>query len=249
MTQAPNRTITARNLDSYSTPWGVEHYIQQKGLWTIEQQLVSEFMPAPPATMLDIGCGAGRTTVGLARLGYDVIAIDLAEALLVHARRRFPAFDFRTMDATALSFADASFDAALFSYNGIDCIFPVAARQRCLLETFRVLKPGGTFICSSHNFVGAIFSGGYWYLRGYFNALRTLVQQRRNPYLRDWYVRYDDPSGTQFLYSAPPGRTVDQLQGAGFIVVDVRGATGQRQPGRVRRREQHVYFVARKPPS
>jgi hypothetical protein len=28
---------------------------------------------------------------------------------------------------------------------------------------------------------------------------------------------------------------------------DLRGAAGQRQPGRVRRREQHMYIVARKP--
>lgn len=248
MTPGLNAT-TALNLDHYASPWGVDHYIQQEGLWDIERQFVTEFMPAPPATVLDIGCGAGRTTVGLARLGYHVIAIDLAEALLAHARHRFPALDFRTMNATALSFPDAMFDAALFSYNGIDCIFPVAARQQCLAEVFRVLKPGGTFIFSSHNFVGAIFSGGYWYLRGYINAVRTLVHQRRNPHLREWYVRYDEPGGTQFLYSAPPGRTVDHLQRAGFTVVDVRGASGQRQPRRIRRREQHVYFVARKPSS
>jgi ubiquinone/menaquinone biosynthesis C-methylase UbiE len=247
MTPAPDLTITGRNIDHYATPSSVDEYTRQEGLWDIERRLVTEFLPGPPAALLDIGCGGGRTTVGLAQLGYNVIAIDLSEALLAHARRRFPAIDFRLMDATALSFPAATFDAAQFSYNGIDCIYPVAARERCLAETFRVLKPGGTFILSSHNHVGSIFSGGYWYLRGYMNALRTLAQQWGNPHLREWYVRYPEQGGGQYLYSAPPARTIDQLQRAGFTVVDVRGATGQRDPGRVRRREQHVYFVARKP--
>ena len=241
--------VVKQNLANYASAWSAAEYTREDGLRPIEQQLIAEFMPLPPAGILDVGCGAGRTTIGLLQAGYSAIAIDLSAELLALARRRYPHLDFRQMDATDLAFPANTFDAALFSYNGIDCIYPVAGRERCLAEVFRVLKPGATFIFSSHNLVGAIFSGGYWYVRGYLNAMRTLARQRRNPLLREWYVRYEDPGGAQFLYSAPPGRTVGQLRRAGFSVTAVRGATGQRQPGRVWRREQHVYFVARKPSS
>jgi hypothetical protein len=151
------------------------------------------------------------------------------------------------MDATRLQFADASFAAALFSYNGIDCIYPVAARHRCLAEVFRVLVPGGIFLLSSHNLIGSVFSGGYWYARGYWNAAKLFARQWRNPLVREWYVRYEDGGGPQYLYSAPPNYTVRQLEDAGFSVVAVRGVTGERRPTAIRMHQQHVHFVARKP--
>jgi ubiquinone/menaquinone biosynthesis C-methylase UbiE len=239
--------VTGQNLANYDSAWSTVEYTREDGLRPIEHALVDEFFPKPPATVLDIGCGAGRTTIGLANAGYRPTAIDLSSTLLAIARQRHPELDFREMDATRLGFGERSFDAALFSYNGIDCIYPVAGRSRCLSEVFRVLKPGGTFILSSHNAVGAVFSGGFFYLRGYLNALHTLALQRRNPYLGEWYLRYTDPGGDQFLYSAPPRATIRQLENAGFTVVDVRGSSGERRRPRVDQREQHVQFVARKP--
>jgi ubiquinone/menaquinone biosynthesis C-methylase UbiE len=239
--------VARTNLANYESAWSAAEYARERGLRPIERQLVDEFVGHPPARVLDIGCGAGRTTIGLADAGYETVAIDLSRSLLGLARRRFPSLDFYEMDAAALAFADRSFDAVLFSYNGIDCLHPVAARERCFAEAGRVLKPGGTFIFSSHNLIGAVFSGGYWYWQGYLNAARFLVKQWGNPHLRDWYARYDDGGGAQLLYSGPPGRTIAQLERAGLRIVDVRGATGERRPGAVRRRQQHVYFVARRP--
>jgi ubiquinone/menaquinone biosynthesis C-methylase UbiE len=239
--------ITDRNLANYDSPWSAAEYAREDGLRAVEQQLIAEFFPRPPATVLDIGCGAGRTTIGLAREGYTPLAIDLSPTLLALARQRYPHLEFREMDATRLACADASFDAALFSYNGIDCIYPVAGRRQCLQEVFRALKPGGVFVLSSHNALGAVFSGGYFYLPGYRNALHTLALQRGNPYLREWYLKYDDPGGDQYLYSAPPRATVAQLRAAGFAVLAVRGSSGERRAGRVTRREKHVHFVARRP--
>ncbi len=239
--------VVQNNLANYASAWSAIEYTREEGLRAIEQQLIGEFFPGPPAKVLDLGCGAGRTTIGLARAGFEPTAIDLSPELLELARRRYPDLAFDCMDATELSFPDGSFDAALFSYNGIDVIYPVLSRRRCFDEVRRVLRPGGVFIFSSHNAVGALLSGGFFYPRGYVNALRTLFEQRRNRYLTEWYWRYDDPGGTQFLYSAPPSRTVAQLADAGFEALAVRGSFGERRPGRVRFREQHVHFVARRP--
>lgn len=241
-----DRSITDQNLANYDTAASVAAYTREEGLRPLEAELVDAAFPAPPATVLDLGCGAGRTTGDLARRGFQVTAIDLSRGLLAEARRRYPDLDFREMDATRLDFPDASFDAAFFSYNGIDCIYPVAQRERCMAEVHRVLKPGGVFLLSSHNWLGAVFSGGYLYLRGYANALRMLAQQRGNRLLREGFWLYRDEGGDQHLYSATPGNTVRQLQDAGFEVAEVVGYHRSLPAQRVRIRSQHVHFVARK---
>jgi SAM-dependent methyltransferase len=239
--------VTRANLENYASDWSIEEYSREDGLRAVETELVTEYFPTPPAQVLDLGCGAGRTTGDLARRGFSVTAVDLAPRLLEAARERHPGLDFRVMDATALEFEDASFDAALFSYNGIDCIHPVEQRVRAMAEAFRVLRPGGVFVLSSHNLVGAIFSGGYFYPTGYWNAVRFLFSQLGNRLARSWYLRYRDGGGVQYLYSAPPGRTVAQLQSVGFQVVALRGYQRNLEPGFIRRRVQHVHFVAKKP--
>lgn len=239
--------MTAVNLAAYDSPASVRAYGQRRGLFAVEDALVTAYFPPAPARILDLGCGAGRTTVVLHRRGYRVTGIDLSDALLAEARRLAPELDVRRMDATELAFEDGTMDAVLFSYNGIDCLHPVSARQRCLAEVRRVLRAGGVFVLSTHNAMGAIFSGGYFYPRGYLNAARWLWQQRGNPYWREWYWRYEDVAGPQYLYSAPPSRTIQQAEAAGLELVEVRGATGERRRGRIARHEQHVYFVLRRP--
>jgi SAM-dependent methyltransferase len=239
--------ITRSNLANYGTPWSLAEYTREEGLRPIEAALVDEFFPPAPAAVLDLGCGAARTTIGLAQRGFRPTGIDLSEMLLARARQRHGALDFQVMDATRLAFRDACFDAALFSYNGIDCIYPLATRLQCLAEVLRVLKPGGVFLFSSHNLIGTIFSGGYHYLRGYWNAARLLLMQCANPAAREWYIRYRDGGGVQHLYSAPPGHTVCHLEQVGFRLLTVCGDGGERRPRAVLMHHNHVHFAARKP--
>ncbi len=47
---------------------------------------------APPAHLLEVGCGPGKATLPLARLGFHITAIELGESLAAEARRNLAAF-------------------------------------------------------------------------------------------------------------------------------------------------------------
>ena len=240
--------VNRENLANYATAWSVSEYTRSRALTPWEARQVAAHFPAAPARILDLGCGAGRTTIALAAMGHQVVGIDLADRLLEEARRLAPGIEVRHMDAAQLTFDDGSFDAALFSYNGLDCLYPLATRERCLREVHRVLKPGGVFLLSSHNVLGASFSGGFLYVRGWINALGFVRRQLREPLAREWYLAYEDGGGVQHLYSAPPERTVGQLIAAGFARVELSGRDGTTDRTRVRWHEAHPQFVAWRAP-
>jgi SAM-dependent methyltransferase len=67
-----------------------EAYASVKGFvrtYVLHQQLL-EHLPAPPASVLDIGAGAGHQSFPLAQAGYEVTLLDPSEAMLDKARQR-----------------------------------------------------------------------------------------------------------------------------------------------------------------
>jgi SAM-dependent methyltransferase len=138
-----------QNLKVFSSKEAVEVY-EGFNLFRVEKSIIDNYF-TKAVTVLDIGCGAGRTTIPLFQMGFDVIGIDISSAMIAAAKARAPKVDFRVGDACALDFPDNSFDAVLFSWNGIDCIVPVSRRIRALNEINRILKPKGIFVFSSLN--------------------------------------------------------------------------------------------------
>ena len=110
--------------------------------------------PLEDTALLDIGCGAGRTAEHLLPRVGGYVGLDYAGAMVASCRERFaerfPEACFLQADARDLSaFADAAFDAALFSFNGLDTL-DHDGRTLALREIRRVLKPGGAFVYSTH---------------------------------------------------------------------------------------------------
>jgi SAM-dependent methyltransferase len=67
-----------------------EAYATVKGYvrtYVMHQQLL-EHLPSPPATVLDVGGGAGHQSFPLAQAGYDVTVLDSSSAMLEKARQR-----------------------------------------------------------------------------------------------------------------------------------------------------------------
>jgi len=93
--------------------------------------------------VLEIGCGLGTDGAQFAQAGADYTGVDLTEAAVDLARRRFELTGlpgtFRTADAERLDFADESFD--LVYSHGVLHHTPDTAGA--IKEVHRVLKQGG----------------------------------------------------------------------------------------------------------
>ncbi len=126
-------------------------YAARAGLFPSERVLFGEFLRAG-TRVLDLGVGTGRTTPDLRALASRYVALDYSPQMIAALREAFPGVEAVVADASDLSsFEDGSFDAVVFSFNGIDYLHPEAKRQRCLDEMARVLATGGVAILSSHN--------------------------------------------------------------------------------------------------
>ena len=102
----------------------------------------------PAASILDVGCGYGRTLAQLADLGYHrLVGVDTAAGMIARGRRLHPDLDLRVIAPGPLPFPDVSFGAA-FLVAVLTCI-PADDDQRALVaEIRRVLRPGGVLYVS-----------------------------------------------------------------------------------------------------
>ena len=127
-----------------------ERAVEEVGLWPSERAVFCQYLN-PSDAILDLGCGAGRTTIALRRRGFSRIrGIDLSIAMVkaaykVSCKLRVPV-QFDVGDICDLPYADHSFENAIFSANGLMQIPGATNRLRALTEVARVLTPGGRFI-------------------------------------------------------------------------------------------------------
>ncbi len=97
---------------------------------------------SPGQRVLDLAAGTGTSSEPYADAGVDVVACDFSLGMLRVGKRRRPDIDFVAGDATALPFADDSFDATTISFGLRNINDPKLA----LAEMFRVTKPGGRLV-------------------------------------------------------------------------------------------------------
>jgi ubiquinone/menaquinone biosynthesis C-methylase UbiE len=74
--------------------------------------------PGQGRTALDFGCGAGRSTRFLRGLGFEVVGVDIAEAMLTRARNRDPGGDYRLVpDGDVSGLTRSTFDVVLCAFT------------------------------------------------------------------------------------------------------------------------------------
>ena len=105
--------------------------------------IAADFSSTSGLKVLEIGCGLGTDGAQFAKAGADYTGIDLTEASIELARKRFELSglkgEFRVADAERLEFDDQTFDL-VYSHGVLHHTPDTATAVR---EIHRILKPGG----------------------------------------------------------------------------------------------------------
>jgi 2-polyprenyl-6-hydroxyphenyl methylase / 3-demethylubiquinone-9 3-methyltransferase len=174
--------------------------------------------PLAGLRLLDIGCGGGLLAEPMARLGAEVVGIDVAERNVavarLHAETSGLAIDYRVTTAEALAEAGERFDLVL----NMEVIEHVADPALFLAAAVRLLAPGGMMALATLNrtaksFALAVVGAEYllgWLPRGTHDwrrflkpseiarmlrptgaAIVDLVGLRYDPIADDWRIGRD----------------------------------------------------------
>lgn len=132
---------------SWSAPGTVAGFAQSPPNDNLMRFAAAELPRSRGARLLDLGCGAGRNAVPLARLGWDVVGIDLSWPMLSAAARRAREDESHGRVHLALAPMDQiparqhSFDFVIA--HGIWNLAPSGATfRRSLGDAARVARPG-----------------------------------------------------------------------------------------------------------
>jgi SAM-dependent methyltransferase len=131
---------------------GVHEFIHQQRLQVVLELVDLIDLPQDPRA-LDIGCGAGRGTVGIAKRGYLVEAIDPVQTMIESTRNlaRQAGLDHRVRtnlgDVHALCFPSGTFALIL----AVGVLPWLSSIEQPLREMCRVLRPGGYLIVTVDN--------------------------------------------------------------------------------------------------
>jgi SAM-dependent methyltransferase len=101
-----------------------------------------------PATILDYGCGYGRTLAELSRAGYQrIVGVDFSRAMLARCHQELPDAMVIQNDGKSLPLQERSIDTALL-FAVLTCIPDSNEQRRQVAEVLRVLRPGGLLYIS-----------------------------------------------------------------------------------------------------
>ena len=115
----------------------------------LEKPAIYEKIPdVKNASILCIGCGSGEECRFLKDQGASrVVGVDSAKGLIEQAKYSYPDIEFLHMDMQKLDFPSESFD---FVFSSL-AIHYVEDWKNVFAKVYKVLKPGGVFLFSTHH--------------------------------------------------------------------------------------------------
>ena len=220
---------------------------------TVEEvEFVLEELRLPAGShILDVGCGAGRHAVELARRGYQVTGVDISAGMLAEAERaaREAGVEVELIHADATQFkSDKLFDAAVCLCEGAFSLLgseddPIEHDLAILRHIHAALKPRTRFILTALNACRMIRQVTQEDVEnGRFDPV-TMVEV--------YTVECDTPEGKKSLLvrerSYVPTELVMLFRQAGFEVEHIWGGTaGDWGRRKIHLDEMEIMVVARK---
>jgi len=150
---AGNRTVWDREADEYHRRNAA--FIERGlawGMWQIQEaelRILGDLAELAGKDVLELGCGEAEWSRALARLGANVVGLDVSPRRLEYARAAL------TRDGVDVPLVEASAESMPFESERFDIVFcdhgatTFADPFRVVPEVARVLRPGGVFAFSA----------------------------------------------------------------------------------------------------
>ena len=148
-----------------------DEYFADSALMRLDLEVLQDSLPpvnsGTPPVIADLGCGTGRVSRFLLPLGYQLINVDLSQAMLSELKAKTPAeFQDRNQCVCANlveldSVLDAdSLDLAVCLFSSMGMIRGRKNRRRFLTAVHKTLRPGARFLVHVHNRNRSLFDPG-----------------------------------------------------------------------------------------
>ncbi len=206
-----NRAMWEASSDSYEERHAASLTGQNAmawGLWRVPEAELRILGEVAGKDMLELGCGAARWSIELARLGARPVGLDLSSRQLRHARRLMAeaGVDFPLIEASAESvpLPDASFDTVFCDWGAMTFCDP----QRTIPGAARLLRPGGFFAFSTATPIQFLCQD---------MATDRLTDRLINDYFGMTRLEWEDEVNFQLPY----GEWIRLFRKSGFVVEDL----------------------------
>jgi ubiquinone/menaquinone biosynthesis C-methylase UbiE len=184
------------------------------------QELLTRYLPAPPAVVLDVGGGPGAYAAWLSELGYRVHLLDPVDLHVAQAREA--GVSAARGDARSLPFDDASADAVLL-LGPLYHLPETEDRARALAEARRVLRPGGVLAAAAITRFASTIDGllkGYMASPEFERIVEGVLAHGRHE------NRTRHPGWFTTAYFHLPDELAAEVRDAGFDLTGVFGIEG-----------------------
>ena len=241
----------------YSEEKAVDYYVElaKVGLYIWEEEMVGRYVKKG-SLILSVGCGAGREPIALSTSGHEVIGLDIIHEMLhkgsllakeMNARH----VHFTEMNAVSLGFHNDIFDAALLTNQLLTLIRKKVNRLLALREIFRVLKPGGVAIITTHSIKSHLKYQIYFAFANPLIRLASLLKiSSREPgdrYFRKHGRKVITPTRA-FVHMYTLNEGIADIKSAGFDLLNIRSRNEWLDSSNKKRIEKDyvICFIAQK---